>query len=144
MNKLKKLLLLLLILFLGATVWYSDFTDPSILWETPENVGNNSQMTLLFEDQGKGLRRVQLTLRQGDTSHELLAHTYSMTALPWQSGPSTREVQITTKEWASEYGIKDGPVQLVATVEDQASLWLFSRTVEQTKAIRFDPEENPG
>ena len=64
MKKLKKLLLLLLILFLGATVWYSDFTDPSILWETPESVGNNSQMTLLFEDQGKGLRRVQLTLRQ--------------------------------------------------------------------------------
>ena len=65
MKKLKKLLLLAVILFFGATLWYLDFTDPSIVWETPESIGENSQLTLSFQDQGKGLRHVKLNILNG-------------------------------------------------------------------------------
>jgi murein DD-endopeptidase MepM/ murein hydrolase activator NlpD len=138
MKKLNKLLLLLLVLFLVLTVWYSDFTDPIVTWEAPSDVGKDSQIRLQVEDEGKGLRGIELILRQADTTHTLYSQTHPRTVLPWKQGPPLEELSISTQDWASELGLEDGMVELTVKAEDQSSFWLFSGTVEQSRSFNLD------
>jgi len=138
MKKLKKFVLLLTVLFLILTLWYLDFTDPVIAWNAPPSVGKNSQIELQVQDEGKGLRTVEVMLQQGVISHTLYSQIHPRTKLPWQKAPSSENVLVSTEEWVSKLDLKDGAVDLTARVEDQSSLWLFSRTIEDTITVDLD------
>jgi len=138
MKKLKKLVLILLILFLVLTVWYLDFTDPIVTWNAPSDVGKDSQIGLQIQDEGKGLRSIELILRQADTTHSLYSQTHPRTVFPWKQGPPMEEILISTQDWASELGLQDGTVELTVQVEDQSSIWLFSRKVEESRSFNLD------
>lgn len=138
MKKLKKFVLFLIVIFLILTLWYLDFTDPVIVWNTPPSVGKNSKIELQVQDEGKGLKKVEVTLEQGDTSHTIYSLVHPGTNLPWQKAPSSEALVISTEEWVSKHGLKDGAVDLIARVEDQSSLWLFSSSIEDTITLNLD------
>lgn len=138
MKKLNKLTLIIIILFAILTLWHMDFTEPVITWSASPNVGSNSQIGLQVQDEGKGLRSIELTLKQGDSVHKLISRSYPRTKLPWEQTPSVEKILLSTENWASELELSDGPVEITARIEDQSNLWLFSRSIEETRVFNFD------
>jgi len=138
MKTLTKLILLLCVLFLGLTLWYLDFTEPVVTWDAATNVGKSSRIGLQTRDEGKGLRRIEVSLRQADLSHPLVSKSYRLTKLPWEKAPSFEEINLSTDDWISKLGLKDGTVDLTVRVADQSNIWLFSREVEETRTFNFD------
>ncbi len=138
MTKSKKYLLFLIVLFCALTLWYFDFTEPTVTWNLAPSLGKNAEIDLQIQDEGKGLRRIELTLSQGEAAHTLYSRTYPATTLPWGKSPSVERILLSTSEWDSQLKLEDGSVSLSVTVEDQANAWLFSRTIDETRSFNFD------
>jgi hypothetical protein len=87
MKKRSKFVLLLIVLSLGLTLWYLDFSEPVVTWNAAPSVGKSSQIGLEIKDEGKGLKRIEVTLRQADSVHTVFSQDYPATKLPWHQGP---------------------------------------------------------
>ncbi len=112
---------------IGAVVWFWDADSPVITVDGPESIGPNATLQIHVEDTGKGLRGVQITVRQQDNEHTVDQESFPFDWWPWERSESARAASIS--DWKG-LGLNQGPFTITIRAEDQPNLWLLSRTSE--------------
>ena len=82
MKLIKKAFLLILVVFLGAVIWYWDGTPPTAKWEGPTDLGRESQLELQVGDAGRGLRSIEVWLTQGEQTVQIYSREFSSAPHP--------------------------------------------------------------
>lgn len=134
MKKLRKLLLLLIIAFVGVLIWYWDSDPPNVEIVSPDFLNREGKIRFEAEDTGKGLRSIRAVARQGEEESSIFEISFEPSMLPWQS-VSQREEQVVSLE---DLGISEGPFEVEFEAEDQSNLWFFSRSSSTSRVITLD------
>jgi murein DD-endopeptidase MepM/ murein hydrolase activator NlpD len=125
------------LLVLAVAVWQWDFSEPSIRWEAPQALGKEFELSLDVDDQGRGVRKVQIWLRQAGETFLIFSKEHEKVA-PWKRGPAKEQISVAAKETAGEMSLSEGDLDVVVEVTDQPNLWLFSHKVIDVRTLRYD------
>jgi murein DD-endopeptidase MepM/ murein hydrolase activator NlpD len=133
----KKALGLIGLLVVIVLIWQWDFSEPAVRWEAPAALGKNFEIPLDVEDEGRGIRKVQVFLRQAGKT--FLVFTKENEALPpWQKGPAREQILVAAKDIGEEVSLAEGDLDLIVEVTDQPKLWLFSNKFTDARTVRYD------
>jgi hypothetical protein len=133
MRKLRTLFLALLLLFGATVLWFWDRSPPRIELEGPAVVGREGRIFVRVEDSGKGLRSIEVIVRQDGQGTVVHSRRYPAPLLPWAEGERFEEIALSSWE-----GLSDGDFSVSVTAVDQGNLWLFSRTERAEFSLRLD------
>lgn len=121
-----------------ACYFFWDSAPPSIVLETPSEVGAGSTIVLSVEDQGRGLGSLQVALRQGEYSRNLLEEHYPTIYWPWERNQGRLLIELEPEEWLDRESLKEGPFELDVSASDAGDYGLFSDTVQLSLAMALD------
>lgn len=125
------------LLALAVLVWQWDFSDPVVRWEAPEALGRNIELSLDVEDEGRGIRTVQVWLRQAGRSFLIYSKEHEAEP-PWRKGPTTEPVVVAARELGDQLSLEEGELDVVVEVTDQPNLWLFSHKFADVRTVLYD------
>lgn len=98
------------------------------------------------KDLGKGLRTVEILLRQGGEDKVLVEESFPRTWFPWEDSEATRSYEFVIEKWLEQKQVLEGPLQLVVRARDQSNLLFLSRSSEKIFAFELDtrpPQVSP-
>ena len=118
-------------------VWQWDFTKPVVQWDEPLALGRDFEISLDVADEGRGIRNIQVFLRQDGKSYLVLSKEHAA-APPWKKGPANDKVLVSASSFGEEVSLVEGGLDVVVEVTDQPNLWLFSRSAVDVRTIPYD------
>jgi len=131
-------LVLLVVGLVGYLLWTWDGTGPSINWNPPAAVGKAAKIDIGVNDQGRGLRLVQVSVKQGSLQKVIVDKQYPAVLWPWEKGQEKDLFTIAMEELLKDPGVKQGQLEIQITAVDQANLFFFDHTTVATKTLKFD------
>ena len=110
--------------FLLGSIWYWDSSEPTVDWSVSSGaVGSKTRINLMIQDEGRGLRSVELTLLQSGNRQNLVSEIYAPTWF-WQQGEQQRSIGFSAETSVSEGALSEGELWLEVTARDQPNWWL--------------------
>ena len=123
-------------------VWQWDFTKPVVQWEEPLAFGRDFEISLDVADEGRGIRNIQVFLRQAGQSFLVFSKEHEG-APPWKKGPAHDQILVSASDFGEEISLAEGDLDVVVEDMDQPNLWLFSRkTVDVRSPNAFQDDQN--
>ncbi|UCF38625.1 MAG: hypothetical protein JSU96_07250, partial [Acidobacteriota bacterium] len=138
MSKLKGVLLLALVGVLGTIGFYWDTSPPEVGWGDEVILGRHGVVKITVEDSGKGLRSVEVILRQGESEEVVAGQSADRTMWPWETSSGSASFQIVLSEVESR--LQDGPLEVEVVAVDQGNLWLLSRETRDIRQFELDTQ----
>ncbi len=100
-----------------AFVLFFEGEPPVVAIEAPRSfLGTNSTISIAAADNRSGLRRLHLTISQGDQQRELLAESFPRTGHTGLVGVAERQVSLDFS--SKQHGLSDGPAVLTLSASD--------------------------
>ena len=81
-------------------------SEPVIDWEVPPVLGKDFELSLDIEDQGRGIRGIQIWFKQAGNEYSVHSKEHPM-APPWRKGPSSEQVVITAGDLGKEVSLEE-------------------------------------
>jgi len=136
----KKLVVLVVLIvgLVGYLVWTWDGTTPAVTWNVPGQIGKKGRIEAVVQDPGRGLRSVQVSIKQGSVEKVIFEKQYAEIRWPWQKGQARERLAFAMEELLKKPGLKQGPVQFQITAVDQPNLFFFDRKTVSTNTLQFD------
>jgi murein DD-endopeptidase MepM/ murein hydrolase activator NlpD len=136
----KKLVVLILIVvgLIGYLGWTWDGTDPAIKWNPPRAIGKKAKIDIDVTDAGRGLRSIQVSVKQGTDEKTILNREYPKLSWPWQTGQGGDQFTIAVEDLIKAGGLKQGDLEIRVNVVDQANLFVFDHKTTATKKLTYD------
>ena len=124
--------------FLLGSIWYWDSSEPTVDWSVPSGaVGSKTRINLMIQDEGRGLRSVELDLLQSGNRQNLVSEIYDPTWF-WQPGEQQRSIGFSVETSVSEGALSEGELWLEVTARDQPNWWLWSRETFERRTFILD------
>lgn len=133
----KWVIALVVLLTLGLLFWHWDFSEPVIQLETPSVLGKDFELSLTVEDEGRGIRGIQIWFRQAGKEFLVVSKEHPRAPL-WENGPSNDEIVIAAGDLPEDVSLEEGELELVVEVTDQPSLWFFGHEVVDIRTVLYD------
>ena len=136
----KKLVVLVLIVvgLIGYLVWTWDGTAPAIKWNPPPAIGKKAKIEVDVADVGRGLRSVQVSIRQGKDERTIVSRDYPKLSWPWQKGQGREHFTIAMEDLMKSPGIKQGDLEIQVNAVDQSNLFVFEHATSAKKKLQYD------
>jgi len=126
------------LILLLVIIWFWDASSPTVNWIGPEFLGEGSELGLIVQDEGKGLRSILVEVRQNGTLETVFSRVYSTSWLPWQQRPVREEIVIDAQNLREKTSLQEGEFEIAVAVADQANLWIFRREVVDVRTLTLD------
>ncbi len=136
----KKLVVLILIVvgLIGYLGWTWDGSAPAIKWNPPHAIGKKGKIDVDVADAGRGLRSLQVSIRQGKDERNILSREYPKLRWPWQKGQAREQFKIVVEDLLKAPGLKQGDLEIEIKAVDQANVFLFDHTTYAKTKLQFD------
>jgi len=118
-------------------LWHWDFAKPVVQWEEPSALGRNFEISMDVADEGRGIRNIQVFLRQAEKSTLVFSKEYGA-APPWKKGPANDQILVSASSFGEEVSLVEGSLDVVVEVTDQPNLWFFGRKAVNVRTIPYD------
>ncbi len=129
----------MLLLGLLAAVYVTwDSTSPEVKMENSSELGAESTIFLVVDDQDRGIESVKVVLRQGEYIRSLYEEINPKVYFPWEKSKSQVLVELNPGDWLDRNSLKEGPFELAVAARDAGDYGLFSDTVEMTLDMTLD------
>ncbi|RPJ81602.1 MAG: M23 family metallopeptidase [Acidobacteria bacterium] len=136
----KKLVVLVVIVLglIGYLGWTWDGTSPAIKWKSSPVIGKKAKIDVDVTDTGRGLRSVQVSIRQGKDEKTVLTREYPKLSWPWQKGQPGDRFTIVVEDLLKTAALQQGDFEILVKAVDQANLLAFDHTTEAKTNLRYD------
>jgi len=136
----KKLVVLVLIVvgLIGYLGWTWDGTPPTVKWKPPQSIGKKAKIDVEVSDVGRGLRSIEVLVRQGKDEKAILTREYPELSWPWQKGRAADRFTITVEDLLKTVGLKQGNFEIQVKAVDQADLFIFDDTIYAKTNLQYD------
>ncbi len=125
------------ILLIGLLIWDWDGTSPSIEWvDESKTVGLESRIVLRATDSGKGLKGIQVRVKQKDRTEVVFDESFGRSWVPWADSTPERELALIPSSWPSF--LEEGAFNLEVSVADHPNWWIFNRETIDSRDMTLD------
>ena len=115
-----------------------DSSPPTLQWvEAPETLGRDTEIVLSVEDEGKGLRSIEVVLVQSGNEHIIFSENYNV-PWPWQAGVPRRSFALSPKELFGKNELSEKEFIVQVNVRDGGAFWLWDNQISQQRSFRLD------
>ncbi len=137
----KKLLIgisFLLVLLVAFIQWNWDSSPPTIHWlEAPSTVGKDSPISLEVQDEGRGIRLLEVAWFRSGDRHVVVSETYQ-SPWSWEQGMTQRSLNFSVGTSLPESSISEGAFTLEVRVRDQSDLWFWENEIFEERSFDLD------
>jgi murein DD-endopeptidase MepM/ murein hydrolase activator NlpD len=138
MKKLGRIVLVLLVATLLLAYWYWDSRPPTAILSSPGQLNKDSKIALVVQDEGGGLRSLEVAIVQQDLEKVVWQESYPRKHTPWSDSTSETRIELRPEKWLQEPGLKEGEFTVAVRVSDQPDLVFFSNQSEIKLPVVFD------
>ena len=129
----------MLLLGLLAAIYVTwDSTPPEVKMENSSELGAESTIFLVVDDQDRGIESVKVVLRQGEYVKSLYEEINPKVYFPWEKSKRQVLVELNPGDWLDRNSLKEGPFELAVAARDAGDYGLFSDTVEMILDMTLD------
>ena len=137
-KQLIRVMVMVLVCFFLASIWYWDSSEPNVDWSgSLEVVGSKTKIHLIIQDEDRGLKSIEVALLQLGKRQIVQSENYSPTWF-WQNGELRRPVNISIEALLGEGELSEGEFWLEIIARDHPNWWLWSREIFERQRFVLD------